>query len=268
MHRNVAEATVEDPLEALLDLAESARKHLRPLSFVTAYGLLGGLIAAAVLLPIGIVALLRGGDLVYVLALTAGVLSIVAVVMAIRIDRFLSDFDRRLRAIEGFVRFNPRPSIPGGREAAERALAWLERTDERFRTVLSGARDRLARNVRFPGAKFPPLSAYLLRKSMYLPRQYPPLLQVPSKRVDVADPQLLKDLAQHVDATTGVPPDRVLVVQTVPADIPEEIERWLDANWVLHRRGSGRGGEVRACPLQLLVEREDGKYEVAPAFAG
>src|SRR2546427_440385 len=48
MHRNVAEATVEDPLEALLDLAESARRHLRQSGFVTAYGLLGGRIAAAI----------------------------------------------------------------------------------------------------------------------------------------------------------------------------------------------------------------------------
>lgn len=258
-----AGSPVEDPVEALLDLAESARGGLRRFGFVTAYGLLGGLFAASILIPVGVIGfLVRGGESGYLIALTAGLMSLVAVVLAYRIDRFLSSFDRRLRAIEGFVRFNPRPRIPEGQEAVDRAVAWLEREDERFRRALSKSRDRLARNVRVLGPGSPP-TAHFLRKSMYLPAQYHLIVHTLDKRAEIEDLRQVKEAAERMAVSTGVPPDRVIVVQTVPVEISEEVERWLDSNWVLAPRRQGR-----VCALQLLVEREDGRYEVAPVFAG
>ena len=259
-----AESPVEDPVEALLALAESARGGLRRFGFVTAYGLLAGLFAASIVIPVGVIGLLvGGGEPAYLIALTAGVVSLVAVVLAYRIDRLLSSFDRRLRSIEGFVRFNPRPRIPEGQGAVDRAVAWLEGEDESFRKALSQSRDRLARNVRALGPDSPPLTAHFLRKSMYLPAQYHLIVHTLDKRAEIEDLRQVKEAAQRMAVSTGVPPDRVLVVQTVPAEIPEEVERWLDSNWVLAPRK-----RRRVCPLQLLVERDDGRYEVAPVYAG
>lgn len=269
MYRTVEEAKIEDPLEALLNLAGATRARLRQLEFLTAYGLLSGLIAAAVLLPMGAVGLvLRGTEPLYVVGIAAGSVSIAAAILAYRIDRFFSYFDRRLRAIEGFVRSDPNPPIPEGDDAASRAAAWLERTDDRFRLILSRARDRLVRDARPLGPESLAFAVHFLRRSTYLPRQYHLLVHVLDRPIGIDDLRRVKDAAEQVAVATRVPPDRVLVVQSVPSEIPDEVERWIDDNWILAPRGRRAVERAPACAIQLLVEREDGRYDLSPPFAG
>jgi hypothetical protein len=268
MYRRLREAKVDDPLEDLLDLARATKVRLGHFRYLSAFGFLGGLMAGSVLVMIFLLRLALGvtESIDFMLVVGAAV-SFTASVLGVKTEDFLDHFERRLTAIEGFIRFDPQPAIPSGPDPISRAVQWLRSIDPRFDKVMARNPQRLLKN-RTPKGSEDQFSAYILRKSPWLPRMYHAFFQVFDRPVTVHDLERVKQLVDHVLSKTKVPPNHVLLVQTDPIEIPEEVERWIDEHWVLYPMGRKPGKEFHACPLQLVVEGKDGRYDVACVFAG
>jgi hypothetical protein len=78
----------------------------------------------------------------------------------------------------------------------------------------------------------------------------------------------LKEQVERVCKRRRLPPRRVIAVQTVDANVPESVSDWLDTHWILFPIESLPGEEDHACPIELLVETRDRKYDIIVPYVG
>ncbi len=269
MYARLDEARVHDPLEALLVLARETKSRMREFDFVTFLGIFGGILVALALFAYGGARLYYGlGDATTYELIGVGVISALAALFSWRISNFMIHFQRRLAAVERFIKFDPAPPVPAGPDPVARALNWLSAQDKRFEKLLRKSPERLARNVVPKGSKGYPFTAYYIRKSPFLPWERHLFVKTIEHPVTIEDLSQLKEAVETVVRKRKVPADHILAIQLLPDEIPEEVEQWIDDNWVLYPLGRKPGKEEQVCPVQLIVEGADGHYRLGCMYPG
>lgn len=259
-----------DPLEDLLVLALEAKSKLGRLRTVTFFGMLGGALAGSMLLLFGIMLIvIRGFETLYVAAVIAGGFCCIVAVISFSLEIFFVYFERRIDAIDRFINYNPRPLQPAGDSPEGRILTWLKQTDSKFNNLTTKHPDSLLFGATPKGMTSDySLDAYFIRKTPMVHWRYHLFIKVFVGHVTISNLRELKSQVERVLRKSKLAPSRVLVVQAVSGDIPDELASWIDRNWILFPIGRSLGKELHAVPIEVLVEAEDGHYDLATLNAG
>ncbi len=263
------EAEVGDPLEALFDLAKVTQRYIPKLRAVVTFGEFGGISAGAILILALLVLISMGAIDAWVAGLIFG-LSIACLFisgLSFRSETFLDFFDRRLDTISKILTWDPNPAIPNDSNPATRALMWLISSDDNWAKVLKGRevqRDACPKGCD-PNFHF---DIYFIRRFASPLRRAQLFIKVYNKSVGIADLRVLKEQVENICRRQRLPPRRIIAIQTANADVPENVSDWLDMYWILFPIGSLRGGEAHACPIELLVETSDRKYDIIVPYVG